>query len=114
VFPLQLVKESHGFCMVSRCGRLKREPPPLLTIGAANRLIWKILAFCFQARLRCDYYLDRRHSEFTEEILMPLIQVKVIEGVFTDAQKRDIVKKLTDAMVSIVRREHAPGDLGGR
>jgi 4-oxalocrotonate tautomerase len=32
---------------------------------------------------------------------MPLIQVKVIEKVFTDAQKREIVKKLTDTMVSI-------------
>jgi len=32
---------------------------------------------------------------------MPLIQVKVIEGVFTEAQKREIVQKLTDAMVSI-------------
>ena len=32
---------------------------------------------------------------------MPLIAVKVIEGVFSDSQKRDMVKKLTDAMVSI-------------
>ena len=32
---------------------------------------------------------------------MPLIQVKVIEGVFTEAQKRQIVLKLTDAMVPI-------------
>lgn len=32
---------------------------------------------------------------------MPLIQVKVIEGVFTEAQKRQIIPKLTDAMVSI-------------
>ena len=32
---------------------------------------------------------------------MPLVQVKVIEGVFTDAQKRDMIRKLTDAMVSI-------------
>jgi 4-oxalocrotonate tautomerase len=32
---------------------------------------------------------------------MPLINVKVIEGVFSDAQKHDIVEKLTDAMVSI-------------
>ncbi len=32
---------------------------------------------------------------------MPLIQVKVIEGVFSDAQKSEIVGKLTDAMVSI-------------
>jgi 4-oxalocrotonate tautomerase len=32
---------------------------------------------------------------------MPLIQVKVIEGVFTEVQKRQIVQKLTDAMVSV-------------
>jgi 4-oxalocrotonate tautomerase len=32
---------------------------------------------------------------------MPLIQVKLIEGVFTEAQKRQMVHKLTDAMVSI-------------
>lgn len=32
---------------------------------------------------------------------MPLIQVKVIENVFTDAQKQQIVQGLTDAMVAI-------------
>jgi 4-oxalocrotonate tautomerase len=32
---------------------------------------------------------------------MPLIQVKVIEGVFSNEQKQQIVRKLTDAMVSI-------------
>jgi 4-oxalocrotonate tautomerase len=32
---------------------------------------------------------------------MPLIQVKAIEGVFTETQMREIVRKLTDAMVSI-------------
>jgi 4-oxalocrotonate tautomerase len=32
---------------------------------------------------------------------MPLIQVTVIEGVFTEAQKRGIVQDLTDAMVAI-------------
>jgi 4-oxalocrotonate tautomerase len=32
---------------------------------------------------------------------MPLIQVKVIEGVFTPAQKKDMIIKLTDAMVEI-------------
>ncbi len=32
---------------------------------------------------------------------MPLIQVKVIEGVFTQSQKREMIQKLTDAMVSI-------------
>jgi 4-oxalocrotonate tautomerase len=32
---------------------------------------------------------------------MPLIQVKCIEGVFSDAEKKQIVQKLTDAMVSV-------------
>lgn len=32
---------------------------------------------------------------------MPLIQVKVIEGVFTKDQKQEIVRKLTDTMVAI-------------
>lgn len=32
---------------------------------------------------------------------MPLIQVKVIEGVFSNEQKQEMVRKLTDAMVSI-------------
>jgi len=32
---------------------------------------------------------------------MPFIQVKVIEGVFSQEQKREMVRKLTDAMVSV-------------
>jgi len=32
---------------------------------------------------------------------MPLIQVKIIEEVFTPAQKRQIIEKITDAMVSV-------------
>ncbi len=32
---------------------------------------------------------------------MPLINVKVIEGVFSEAQKKEMVQKLTDTMVSI-------------
>ena len=32
---------------------------------------------------------------------MPLLNVKVIEDVFTPAQKREMVEKLTEAMVSI-------------
>jgi 4-oxalocrotonate tautomerase len=32
---------------------------------------------------------------------MPLVNVKLIEGVFTPAQKQEMVRKLTDAMVSI-------------
>ena len=32
---------------------------------------------------------------------MPLINVKVIEGVFSEPQKKEMIQKLTDAMVSI-------------
>ena len=32
---------------------------------------------------------------------MPLVQVKVIEGVFSDAQKKAMIEKLTDAMVAV-------------
>jgi 4-oxalocrotonate tautomerase len=32
---------------------------------------------------------------------MPFVNVKVIEGVFSTAQKQDIVRKVTDAMVDI-------------
>jgi 4-oxalocrotonate tautomerase len=32
---------------------------------------------------------------------MPLVEVKVIEGVFSDAQKKEMIRKVTDAMVSI-------------
>jgi 4-oxalocrotonate tautomerase len=32
---------------------------------------------------------------------MPLINVKTIEGVFTEEQRHQIVERLTDAMVSI-------------
>lgn len=32
---------------------------------------------------------------------MPLLNVKLIEGVFTPAQKHEMIRKLTDTMVSI-------------
>lgn len=32
---------------------------------------------------------------------MPLVNVKLIDGVFTAAQKQEMIRKLTDAMVSI-------------
>jgi len=32
---------------------------------------------------------------------MPLVNVKLIEGVFTPAQKQEMIHKLTDTMVSI-------------
>jgi 4-oxalocrotonate tautomerase len=39
---------------------------------------------------------------------MPLIQVKVLEGVFTKEQKEEMVSKLTDAMVAIEGESFRP------
>jgi 4-oxalocrotonate tautomerase len=35
------------------------------------------------------------------ECSMPLLNVKLIEGVFSHAQKQEMIRKLTDTMVSI-------------
>jgi 4-oxalocrotonate tautomerase len=43
----------------------------------------------------------RERSPGAEEHPMPFINVKLIEGVFTPAQKREIVRRLTDTMVEI-------------
>jgi 4-oxalocrotonate tautomerase len=32
---------------------------------------------------------------------MPLVQVRLVEGVFSDAQKQEMIRRVTDAMVSI-------------
>lgn len=32
---------------------------------------------------------------------MPLVQIKVIEGVFTEGQKREMIARVTDAMVAV-------------
>jgi 4-oxalocrotonate tautomerase len=32
---------------------------------------------------------------------MPLVHVRLIEGVFTEPQKREMIRKITDALVSI-------------
>jgi len=32
---------------------------------------------------------------------MPLIEVKLIEGVFSEAQKKEMIQKITDTVVSI-------------
>ena len=32
---------------------------------------------------------------------MPLAEIKVIEGVFSEAEKKQIIEKVTDALVSI-------------
>ena len=42
-----------------------------------------------------------KQSVPTRENNVPLIQVKLIEGVFTAPQKREIVERLSEAMVEI-------------
>jgi 4-oxalocrotonate tautomerase len=34
-------------------------------------------------------------------VAVPFVNVKLIEGVFSDAQKHELIERLTDAMVSV-------------
>jgi 4-oxalocrotonate tautomerase len=38
---------------------------------------------------------------FIQEVSMPFIQIKVVAGVFTAQQKREIVERVTEALVEI-------------
>jgi 4-oxalocrotonate tautomerase len=44
---------------------------------------------------------DNNRQRIRKEKTMPLDQVQVIKDVFTKEQKRQIISKLTDAMVSV-------------
>lgn len=39
---------------------------------------------------------------------MPAVTIKVIEGVFSTAQKQELIRKVTDAMVSVEREKMRP------
>jgi 4-oxalocrotonate tautomerase len=45
--------------------------------------------------------LIRRIPASRGELDMPLVQVKLVEGVFSDSQKQEMIRKVTDAMVSV-------------
>jgi 4-oxalocrotonate tautomerase len=45
---------------------------------------------------------SRSQSQFEQgDDRMPFVNVRVIEGVFSSAQKQEMIRKLTDTMVSI-------------
>jgi 4-oxalocrotonate tautomerase len=48
-----------------------------------------------------DALRDSKFERLAEEQNVPLINVKIIEGVFDASQKRQMIEKLTDAMVTI-------------
>jgi 4-oxalocrotonate tautomerase len=47
------------------------------------------------------WFQRSRENQLQEENAMPLVQVRLIEGVFNGEQKNRMIEKLTDAMVSI-------------
>jgi 4-oxalocrotonate tautomerase len=55
----------------------------------------KVVMYTTDSRL---FAWPAKPEEFSE---MPFVNVKVIQGVFSPAQKEDIVRKLTDALVEI-------------
>jgi 4-oxalocrotonate tautomerase len=40
-------------------------------------------------------------SSLTKEAAMPLVDIQLIKGVFTPEQKKHMIQKVTDAMVSV-------------
>jgi len=46
-------------------------------------------------------FTHQQNSSKTGGTKMPFLNVRVIEGVFTQAQKQEMIRKLTDTMVSI-------------
>jgi 4-oxalocrotonate tautomerase len=57
------------------------------------------------ALLRCsnerEKKLPRSSTQQLEGNKMPVVNIEVIENVFTPAQKKEIIEKVTDAMISI-------------
>ena len=54
--------------------------------------------------LRCELVQAKQTRQLANKRTkqtMPLINVKLIEGVFTPKQKQDMIRKLTDTMVAI-------------
>ena len=48
-----------------------------------------------------QYGVGLAAAEFQENQVMPLVTIDVIKGVFTPAQKKDLISKVTEAMVRV-------------
>jgi 4-oxalocrotonate tautomerase len=74
-------------------------------VNPARKMIGKTQTACCWTSVATECsdraIVQVKHSIAIGEMQMPLINVKVIEGVFSPAQKQEVVRKLTDAMVSI-------------
>jgi 4-oxalocrotonate tautomerase len=57
--------------------------------------------FCRNADRLLFRQVTENHQHNRKESTMPFVTVKLIEGVFTQAQKQEMIRKLTDTMVSI-------------
>jgi 4-oxalocrotonate tautomerase len=63
----------------------------------ALQIVWHCPAACQAART----FDSRAAPRSIHSLPVPLIQVRVIKDVFSKEQKKQIISKLTDAMVSI-------------
>src|SRR5262245_59604628 len=52
-------------------------------------------------RDRAYLRVENRSHRGRERNLMPLVQFKLIEGVFSEAPTREMIRKLTEAMVAV-------------
>ena len=101
------------------CGRAVTRPDDTEEVGRGHGL-----QTIGQSRQATGLFADNEQAR--KEKLMPLIQIKLIEGVFTADQKQQMIEKVTDAMVSVegenmrpltwvlVQEDVKSGDLGYR
>ena len=96
IFPIALSVESAATALDVRSTRQKSSPRQA---GLENK---STASQSLAARRRAQCRLPRlREASKDKERHMPLIEVHLIDKVFNPEQKRQIIQKLTDAMVSI-------------
>lgn len=78
-------------------GEDSRDGPTL----PAEQVRWRVTRRFTRRRPRVVGVGESRRAASQLEDVMPLVNVKVIEGVFSPSQKADMVKGLTEAMVGV-------------
>jgi 4-oxalocrotonate tautomerase len=73
----------------------------ILAAGGGVIAISAALLWCVSRQARLEQARAWRKITEKRRMTMPLIQVRLIEGVFSEQQKNRMIEKLTDAMVSI-------------
>src|SRR5579863_1252213 len=96
IFPIALSVESAATALDVRSTRQNQAHVKLA--WRTNQQLLKVLP---RGAGHSAGFLARARQAKTRSTIMPLIEVHLIDKVFNPEQKRQIIQKLTDAMVSI-------------